>query len=128
MLKKLKNGKREEALDLCEVSRNNVPYFHAWANYTNPPNFHCLFVLGLTGAFSVTFIWILSGAKTFLPQWTKFLEWLVDKSVCINLAYSHPQGWNTDVLSKPLESAILTRLWYNNTPSLRDLMPPNRHV
>lgn len=24
----IKNGKREEALDLCEVSRNNVPYFH----------------------------------------------------------------------------------------------------
>lgn len=54
-----KNGKREEALDLSEVSRNSVPYFHTWANYTNLQNFHCLFVLGLTGAFSVTLIWIL---------------------------------------------------------------------
>lgn len=68
-----KNGKREEALDLSEVSRNSVPYFHAWANYTNLQNFHCLFVLGLTGAFSVTLIWILPGAKPFLPQWTKSL-------------------------------------------------------
>lgn len=24
-----KNGKRGEALDLCEVSRNSIPYFHA---------------------------------------------------------------------------------------------------